>query len=182
MKARANKSYAALIGLIIIIFIVQCTVLCIETYDARVALAENVNQIPTDECAYFTDNDNINNSYATIRDYPELRTTPTMTFNSGEYVLETQEDDLIVNIIPKELFKVVGDKTYIGKEYGFFVHTESPAVAPLNMYSTAVIFDMFQYTFPFRSSLFRFIFCQIYLPVLPIAQPFYSTINMHYIA
>lgn len=142
MKARANKSYAALIVLIIIIFIVQCTVLCIETNDARVALAENVNQIPTDECAYFTDNDNINNSSATIRDYPELRTTPTMTFNSGEYVLETQEDDLIVNIIPKELFKVVGDKTYIGKEYGFFVHTESPAVAPLNMYSTVIVFDI----------------------------------------
>ena len=61
--------------------------------------------------------------------------------NPSHYRFEIDGDNAIVQIVPKELFNLVGDHLYIGKEYGFFIHTEELKPYP-NKVSTVLIFDI----------------------------------------
>ena len=50
--------------------------------------------------------------------------------NSGEYIIT--QDNPIINIVPKHLFKEVGENLYIGKEYGYYINTTEERFAKAN--------------------------------------------------
>ena len=98
-----------------------------------------------EESAILTESDDIDGYEGwTIRDYAEMRTIPNITYKDTDLVLNTTTDDVIVKIVPKGYFMSSGDNLYIGKEYGFFIHTEQCAniAGANNMYSTVVVFDI----------------------------------------
>ena len=72
-----------------------------------------LNPIPANNYDDYTDSDGI------IRDYAE------------EYLIDNrgpgdpQEDDPIIDIVPKELCLIPGEHLYVGKEYGFFIRVEN---------------------------------------------------------
>lgn len=53
-------------------------------------------------------------------------------------------DDPIIEIIPKELFTEIGTYTYVGDEYGFFIHTKLDiyALHEGSYYSDVLVFDI----------------------------------------
>lgn len=76
----------------------------------------------------FTDSDTFiyDNQTYSIYDYANSIYTGSLFGSTMEYSLNyytIYSDDPIVNIIPKEYFFMCGVKTYIGKEYGFFIKT-----------------------------------------------------------
>lgn len=80
----------------------------------------------------------------TIRDYESVRTIPDISHDGIDLVLNTSTDDAIVKIVPKAYFMTAGNELYIGREYGFFIHTEHCAdiAGSNNMYSTVLVFDI----------------------------------------
>lgn len=111
-----------------------------------VASAEGTSTLtPEEESALLTESDDVE-GYAgkTIRDYEEIRTIPDIDYEGVELTLYTTTDDAIVKIVPKAYFMTPGDTLYIGREYGFYIHTENCAdiAGSNNMYSTVLVFDM----------------------------------------
>lgn len=98
-----------------------------------------------DESALLTENDDIE-GYAgkTIRDYESVRTIPDISRQDARLTLNTAVDDVITKIVPKQFFMTAGNELYIGREYGFFIHTENCAdiAGSSNMYSTVLVFDI----------------------------------------
>lgn len=111
-----------------------------------VASAEGTSTLtPEEESALLTESDDVE-GYAgkTIRDYEEIRTIPDIDYEGVELTLYTTTDDAIVKIVPKAYFMTPGDTLYIGREYGFYIHTENCAdiAGSNNMYSTVLVFDV----------------------------------------
>ena len=111
-----------------------------------VASAEGTSTLtPEEESALLTESDDVE-GYAgkTIRDYEEIRTIPDIDYEGVELTLYTTTDDAIVKIVPKAYFMTPGDTLYIGREYGFYIHTENCAdiAGSNNMYSTVLVFDI----------------------------------------
>lgn len=111
-----------------------------------VASAEGTSTLtPEEESALLTESDDVE-GYAgkTIRDYEEIRTIPDIDYEGVELTLYTTTDDAIVKIVPKAYFMTPGDTLYVGREYGFYIHTENCAdiAGSNNMYSTVLVFDI----------------------------------------
>ena len=51
-------------------------------------------------------------------------------------------DDSIVRIIPKELFSIVGEHFYIGKEYGFFIKVTNEMAFQVSYLADILVFDI----------------------------------------
>ncbi len=86
----------------------------------------------------------LNDDSYTIQDYTELIG---LNFfcdgisNTTYIVKESTTDDFVTEIVPKELFFTLGNNTFMGQEYGFFINTE--LVANSNVYlSTVMVFDI----------------------------------------
>lgn len=132
-----------LIAVLLLLFVI---ILISVPTELRVAAAEVPSTItPEQESAILTESDDVE-GYAgkTIRDYAEIRTIPEIDYEGADLVLRTATDDAIVKIVPKANFMTPGDTLYIGREYGFFIHTENCAdiAGSSNMYSTVMVFDI----------------------------------------
>ncbi len=55
-------------------------------------------------------------------------------------------DDSIVRIIPKELFSIVGEHFYIGKEYGFFIKVTNEMAFQVSYLADILVFDILHET------------------------------------
>lgn len=94
------------------------------------------------------DDDNIAGSDLTIRDYPEqlhatkasVRMGGNSNENAGYYFYNPNEDDPIINIVPKEYFYTENQTLKIGTEYGFFINTVK--TENKNYLSTVLVFDI----------------------------------------
>ena len=91
----------------------------------------------------YTDSDYLTEgSSYTIRDYAEklIGTQAHVQRLDGKYqIVDSEQDDPIVSIIPKDLFYTEGQKLVIGQEYGYYINT-SPIDA--GYISTAMVFDI----------------------------------------
>lgn len=92
----------------------------------------------------YTDSDNFvyDNSTYSIQMYESNETLKhgNVTYDSNLNMIVSQ-DNAITRIVPKMLFQTVGDYLHIGKEYGFFIHTENISNSH-NKLSTVLIFDI----------------------------------------
>ena len=94
------------------------------------------------------DDDNIAGSDLTIRDYPEqlhatkasVRMGGNSNENVGYYFYNSNEDDPIVDIVPKEYFYTENQTLKIGTEYGFFINTVK--TGNKNYLATVLVFDI----------------------------------------
>ena len=124
--AKRNIIQAAAITILLLLAIV---ILMMLPFEQRIANAETMNSLtPEEESEVLTESDDVE-GYAgkTIRDYEEIRTIHDVGYELSGLVLNTTTDDAIVKIVPKEYFKTPGDTLYIGREYGFYIHTENCA-------------------------------------------------------
>lgn len=131
---------------LIIMVLVMFLIVFINSSSESIAVAENVSTMAAEEeSAMLTESDDIA-GYAgkTIRDYESVRTIPDISHDGIDLVLNTSTDDAIVKIVPKAYFMTAGNELYIGREYGFFIHTEHCAdiAGSNNMYSTVLVFDI----------------------------------------
>ena len=134
-------------------------VICMAAIGSCLALQGNVKVAYADEPAFefyqgkydtYTDSDTFKYGNATysLNAYPEnsALSTGNVTISpnssvSGGYTVSVSGDNAITQIVPKELFQNNGDYTYIGKEYGFYVHTTD--YAPFgNKQSIVMVFDI----------------------------------------
>lgn len=100
----------------------------------------------------YTDSDAWIYKYGVPNRYQEDLIATTVTINN--FKLTVNEDDPIINIIPKDLFFEEGKHLYIGREYGFFINTEKQRHEYLfgsvwnanfsnnNKISTVLVFDI----------------------------------------
>lgn len=88
--------------------------------------------VKINEFDQYTDSDGLIHDYVNF--YREKQ------HHSSVGSLLVTSDDPIVNIIPKKLFQNVGTYSYIGVEYGFYVHTYLDNGA--NTYSEYIVFDI----------------------------------------
>lgn len=92
------------------------------------------------------DTDMIAGTNLTIRDYSEqLHATEAAVRvseedNTGFELYNLDEDDPIINIVPKNYFFTVGNIVNIGDEYGYFINTEE--TANKTYISTVLVFDI----------------------------------------
>lgn len=92
----------------------------------------------------YTDSDYLvpGGSY-TIRDYSEQliasKAHVQHVEDEGYQIADSDQDDPIVKIIPKNLFYTVGSELVIGQEYGYYINTTALG---LNYKSTALVFDI----------------------------------------
>lgn len=112
-------------------------------YGFIVNAESRANQISNSEYDTYTDEDKIIGYSADIQDYSNnlYATNIKPVFNSdGQLALQnTQKDDPITGVVPKELFSKVGSTLHIGKEYGFFINTEN---LEDNYLSNVLVFDI----------------------------------------
>ncbi|NLE04947.1 MAG: hypothetical protein GX638_09115, partial [Crenarchaeota archaeon] len=116
-----------------ILFLVQF--LSFKTEVSAATISEVEQYTDSDNLLYRTDN--------TIGDYSdELYNTTSSISNNGSapFTLTVTADDPIVEIIPKDYFKQVGETIHIGKEYGFYINTY--AVGNYNFKSDVMVFDI----------------------------------------
>lgn len=117
-------------------------------FDADVGIANAAeNNIALSDLSYddYTDSDNLLlDSQYTIRDYRNIRRIPEFEYDPFFSLTSGTQEDYIVQIVPKELFKTPGTYTHIGREYGFFIDTKafSEEYCPNNRYSTVIVFDI----------------------------------------
>lgn len=153
MKKTLHLKYLPVL-LTALAMLLACTLLIGANNHVGVAHAlDNVieQMYPTDYDAYTdTDSFSYNGNEYDIRQYA----TSTELLHGGmtindEPVLSLTDvsDNAIVQIIPKELFMTNGDVLQIGKEYGFFIHTEN-FDPDSNKQATVIIFDV-TYTNPY---------------------------------
>lgn len=92
----------------------------------------------------YTDSDYlIGNSGYMITDYPNLligSNAKIQCFDEKYQAINTDADDPIVQIIPKQYFYTVGSELVIGNEYGYYINTES--YENDSFLSTAIVFDI----------------------------------------
>lgn len=146
MKSAINKQYIIQAIAIIILLLIAIVILITLPCNQLIANAE-MAALPTPEAesAILTESDDVEGySGKTIRDYEEIRTIPNIGYELSDLVLNTTTDDAIVKIVPKAYFMTPGDTLYVGKEYGFYIHTENCAdiAGSNNMYSTVMVFDI----------------------------------------
>ena len=145
MRTRISQATFTTIVIILMSFLALLIIFQLSP-DAPVALAENVSTMTVEEeSAMLTESDDIaGHTGKTIRDYESVRTIPDISHDGIDLVLNTSTDDAIVKIVPKAYFMTAGNELYIGREYGFFIHTEHCAdiAGSNNMYSTVLVFDI----------------------------------------
>lgn len=83
--------------------------------------------------------DNTCNLYKSTSDFNYTRIE---TLNKWAWLTDIYADDPIVNIIPKQLFQNVGDYSYIGEKYGFYVSTFNNGSGNYNTTSIVFVFDI----------------------------------------
>ncbi len=126
----------------------------------EVALASGLSNIPTqylNKCIELTDSDEFEytwngKSTSSIKDYPNIYNglynavgrAPYTTTDGTTYKLARSDyNDPIGKIVPIELMQLIGNYTYFGKEYGFFIKTfESPHSNDRNLHSLVLVFDI----------------------------------------
>lgn len=146
MKNILAKQHILQAAAITILLLLAIVILMMLPFEQRIANAETTNSLtPEEESEVLTASDDVE-GYAgkTIRDYEEIRTIPDVGYELSGLVLNTTTDDAIVKIVPKAYFMTPGDTLYIGREYGFYIHTENCAdiAGSNNMYSTVLVFDI----------------------------------------
>lgn len=140
---RQNCFYSiALVTMLLLLLFVLF--ICAPT--TQTAMADSSEELSLEEkSAMVTESDDLSGFVGkTIRDYETIRTIPSIERENAELTLKTATDDAIVQIVPKEYFRMPGDNLYIGREYGFFIHTENcPDIAGSNnLYSVVLVFDI----------------------------------------
>ena len=87
--------------------------------------AETSTELPTKEqMNLFTDSDYL---------YDAKKKTLNMSYTIDQYDdllwgVKTEKDDIITQIVPRECFYNVCSLTHVGKEYGFYISTQSNTV------------------------------------------------------
>lgn len=121
-KQNCFYSIALVFMLLLLLFVLF---ICAPT--TQTAMADSSEELSLEEkSAMVTESDDVSGFVGkTIRDYETIRTIPSIERENAELTLKTATDDAIVQIVPKEYFKMPGDNLYIGREYGFFIHTEN---------------------------------------------------------
>lgn len=140
MKMGSKRSFLWVMTLFIgIIFLSYF----IGLFNPYVAKAEENLGMEGNYSEYLNSDYLIKNSQYTIREYPSLyATNAKIVVNEDESDFEfrnLENEDNIVEVIPKELFFDVGEHTFLGEEYGFYLHTEDYGGDYL---STALVFDI----------------------------------------
>lgn len=143
MKKTSNR--ISLIVLSLCIFILVCVGIwaVIGTDFNNVAVAANIGIEglgPREVSELYTDSDQIYGMQQTIREYPASLYRSQARVNRNK--LEISGDDPIVNIIPREYFRLKGEHFYLGKEYGFFVNTQNQVFNSGNRISEVLVFDV----------------------------------------
>lgn len=127
-KTNAMANAIQYIVMVVLLLLISSILIAMPTGQG-VASAEGTSTLtPEEESALLTESDDVE-GYAgkTIRDYEEIRTIPDIDYEGVELTLYTTTDDAIVKIVPKAYFMTPGDTLYIGREYGFYIHTENCA-------------------------------------------------------
>ena len=127
-KTNAMANAIQYIVMFVLLLLISSILIAMPTGQG-VASAEGTSTLtPEEESALLTESDDVE-GYAgkTIRDYEEIRTIPDIDYEGVELTLYTTTDDAIVKIVPKAYFMTPGDTLYIGREYGFYIHTENCA-------------------------------------------------------
>lgn len=137
-----------LLSIVFVSLMIMIGFCCKSPSETIVAKAENENFIIT-QGMYddYTDTDYLLNSTSqVITEYSTnlslYKSSSNINVNDGVLNATILGDDTIVKIIPKELFMMVGDHLYIGKEYGFFVNTIAQSDNSNNRRITAMVFDI----------------------------------------
>ncbi len=136
VKKKTNLIYVVIIGL----FVLLSSILFLSLNKQKQVFADS-NLVNFD---VYTDCDSfLNVSSKTINAYTsghgtkgKLIVNPNSPNNLS---ISEMNDDDIVQIVPKQLFSVVGDNLHIGDEYGFFIHTENKETY---YKSTVLVFDV----------------------------------------
>lgn len=140
--------------LIAIMLIALCISIMVQPSQVAFASALIIEEGKYDS---YTDSDDFvyKNATYTIQSYIDsgisadnvtFAKNPSYNGLNAMYNMAISGDDAIVKIIPKELLKTNGDWLYVGREYGFFVHTENAVDLggnyTNNKLSTVFVFDI----------------------------------------
>ncbi len=113
--------------LICLIFV--CFVMLCFSYTPVYAM-DNVVMTDAEIINSYLSSDLINNTRYTIREYSNelLGSNCDISYtyineNEEYFVIDSNADDLIVNIVPKQFFSSDTNKLMIGQEYGFYINT-----------------------------------------------------------
>lgn len=151
MRTSVNYISKIMLAVAVMCILLTCCFLAAAQENAKIAYADtSAFEFYQGKYDTYTNSDSFNyrNSTYTIGDYHENSTLSTgnVTISpnssvSGGYTVSVSGDNAITQIVPKELFQNNGDYTYIGKEYGFYVHTAD--YAPFgNKQSIVMVFDI----------------------------------------
>lgn len=153
-KSKKIKFIIVLISLILAVAaLVLVVVLLIANKFGKIGYIEPT---PVDYNLYTDSKNFLNDNTKTIYDYRlpdfdyimtgKLNNIGKIKINSSKLELSGNEDDNIVQLIPKQLFYTVGETFHIGKEYGFVINTENRGTH----YSSEVL--IFSFNFNYRSN------------------------------